>query len=421
MDSLFLALPTSLVLALPLAFAASACDTPGTTQPHVSTHATASAQPQLQTERQTELLGESVHTTVLEPSAPAPAPAPSGPAWTLIETTADATHFEPLSFGVLMNVGERRFTLDEQGQLVEAPARAQQTTARVVGSWPEDAWTVRMRFEERAGTYLRMAKWKGNRRWVPQPIEDMPEDSMWEDEGKWYEMSTEFWSTPGGRGGYLLGFEDYEQERLSFRRLAGQNFAPVDLPWGEDAPGWPRHIHETPSGLLLVFTVNGEDERSHVVERPRCRTHCKVETIALPVDLDERGIGELLSRGEDSVTMGLRADWNSDASTQLLHRDAAGWRVEGAPIEGGEFRDLAAGADEGLFAVIGSGEREQLWHRDRAGEWSSIELPEHEAFAALPADAALELSLTRVDEATIWVAFNSSEAHLVYALPSSAS
>ena len=416
MDSLFLALPTSLVLALPLAFAASACDTPGTTQPHVSTQETASAQPKLHTEQ----LRETVHTKVLEPSEPEPAPEPTGPAWTLIQTTADATHFEPLNFGVLMNVGEQRFTLDEAGQLVEAPARAQKTKAMVVGSWPEDAWTVRMRFEERAGTYLRMAKWKGKRRWVPQPIKDMPEDFMWEDEGKWYELSTEFWGTPGGRGGYLLGFEDYDNETLSFRRLAGENFAPVDLPWGEDAPGWARHIHETPSGLLLVFTANGDSE-SYAVERPRCRTNCKPEAVELPVDLGERGIGMVLSRGEDSVTMGLRPDWGSKTTTQLLHRDAAGWQLEDAPVEDGEFRDMAAGADEGLFAVIGSGERDQLWHRDAAGEWSAVELPDDPTFAAMPTEAALELSVTRVDDHTIWVAFNGPDTHLVYALPSSAS
>lgn len=419
MDSLFLALPTSLVLALPLAFAASACDTPGTTQPHVSTHATASAQPQLKT----DALRESLHSQkILQPTEPEPAPEPVGPAWTLIQTTADATHFEPLDFGVLMNVGEQRFTLDEEGQLVEAPARAQKTKAMVVGSWPEDAWTVRMRFEERAGTYLRMAKWKGNRRWVPQPIKDPLEDTMWTDEGNWHEMMTEFWTTPGGRGGYLLAFEDYENEQLSFRRLGGENFAPVDLPWGEDAPGWARHIHETPSGLLLVFTANGEEDgTSHVVERPRCRTHCKVETVALPLDISERGIGQVLSRGEDSVSVGLRPGWDSDTSNQLLHRDARGWQLDNPPVEGGDFRDLAAGANEGLFAVVGKGEREQLWHRDAEGEWSAIDLPADPTFAAMPANAALELSLTRVDDDTIWVAFNGPSTHLVYELPSSAS
>ncbi|NVB42920.1 hypothetical protein G6O69_34180 [Pseudenhygromyxa sp. WMMC2535] len=336
------------------------------------------------------------------------------PSWTLVGTTEAETHFADLDRGVLMFVGEQRFTIGEAGELVAAPRKAK-SKHEVVGSWPDNAWTVRMRYEERAGIYMRMAKWKGNNRWVPQPIRDLPEDFVWAYEGKWHEFATAFWGSVGGRGGYLLALEDYDNERLLFRRVAGKNFAPVPLDW-DDTRGSVQDIRELPSGRLLVFSeVRGESTfENKVVERAPCRRNCEVETLDLPSVVSDRSYGRMVVRGEDELSVELRNN-ELEISQQLLSRDADGWVVDASPVDEGDFRELAATANVGLLAVVGVGEREQLWQRDAAGAWTAIALPE--GFDALTEGASLDLDVTRVDDETLWVAFNGPDSHAVYALP----
>ena len=218
-----------------------------------------------------------------------------------------------------------------------------------------------------------------------------------------------------------MGLYDYDEERIIFRRLAGENFAPVDLAWDEAEDGRVRELYETPSGRLLVF-VEGKDGQLEVVERPRCRQACTQERVVLSAEFEDKPLGEYVARGEDLVSLGVRASWNADASTQLLHRDAKGWSLEDMPVEQGELRRMVAGSEGALFAVFGfpagkDAEDEQLWHRDGEGQWQALELPEALTAPERAEGIALDLDLARVDEQQIWVAANAGEAHAVYALP----
>ena len=332
------------------------------------------------------------------------------PAWALITTSPEPIDFAPLDRGVVLTTGEQTLVLDE-GELIAAPAKAL-TRGMPRGSWPDNAWVTKIRSEERAGLYIRMSKWKGNKRWVPQPIKDTPE-SLWEDGGKWYGSDGEFWANVGGRGGYLLATFDWDAEAITFRRLAGENFAPVDWAWDYEEDDTPYELVEAPSGRLFAFSRDREGSL-RVDERAFCRQRCKVERHELPKAARDAYPSRSVALDDDHIVLGLRLDYDSVAASRLLIGGMGEWSADAAPVADEGFHDFLPGAAGELFAVVGGveeGASQSLWHRDVAGEWELVELPE-----AVAAEGT-QLELARVDEDTLWVAVNDAETHAVYALP----
>ena len=334
--------------------------------------------------------------------APAPAPDP----WTAIETTSGATDFVDLDRGVLMRVGEDAFVL-EDGELVAAPAKALRRS-EIRGVWPDDAWAVRTLIEERAGFQIQLSKWRGNTRWAAQPIASEDSDVIFETDSKWYEMGSDWWGRPGGRGGYLLGVHDYDADAIEFFRVAGKHYAPAPLAWPEELEGWPRDIYEAPSGRLFVFHSNGDE--TGVIERARCRTHCKLERVELPDGLADHELREFVARPDDQLTASVSEGWDGDAPTKLLHRDRDGWSFEDAPLAGATIERMVA-IGEDLFVILVESEDAQLWRRGAEGAWAPVELPRG---AAPAGEDGLDLAVT--DAGNLWLAVNGAEQHAVYEL-----
>jgi hypothetical protein len=301
---------------------------------------------------------------------------------------------------------EKHMVLADAGSLEPAPKRSFKR-GEIRGSWPENAWTIQIRSEERAGVWLRVAKWRGNNRWVPQPIKNPPE-GLYADDKRWYEASSEWWGRPGGRGGYLLSVYDYENDRIAFKRVAGKNFSPVPLKWDDQKWGWVQDVYEHPSGRLFVFH-EGPGSGNKVLERAKCRKECEVEDRDLP-EVDGP-FGTFVARGDDQLSVQIKNDWEHDAAKKLLHRDADGWKLETAPVADGEFRAMVAGTGGALVAVIGTARGEQLWRRGENTVWERVELPE--GTEPKGPDA---LDLVRVDDQRMWLAINDEGEHAVYEL-----
>jgi len=395
----------SLLLAAPLV---PACEKPSPATadptPHTATQITASA-----ASRAAEIQDGIQSQTLVKPALEAE-PEPELP-WARVASFDAPIDFAPLTTGVLLSAGDQTLTL-EGGELVEAPAKALKH-GPPQGAWPDNAWTTKTRVEERAGLYLRMSKWKGNNRWVAQPIKDVPNDLMWEDDGRWYENYGEFWGHVGGRGGYLLAVYDWE-DTITFRRLAGKNFAPIDWTWDDESnANAPLDVFEAPSGRLFVFSRD-DDGTMNVDERGFCRQNCKVERHEL-AKLEPGAYPKAsVALDDEHLAVGF-AKLDSGPSTKQLAIGGEGqWIVESAPVATKVFHAYTAGASGELFAVVGFGERgdgEQLWHRDREGEWTALALPE-----GVGEDGA-RFELARADADTLWVAVNDDEDHTIYALP----
>lgn len=307
---------------------------------------------------------------------------PATPSWREVMRPAEPLVFEPVTRGVLARSAAGYHDIDASGALVLRP-EIEAPKAPVLGSWPDNAWYIEARKSKLKGDRadldlkeVRLMRLRGDRRWVPQTYKGQ---QRFED----FELSFQI----AGKGGMIVASE------TELTRVDDHAVNPVP---GLSYDGSLMGFFETRSGK--IYTVRNFLGVNYV-QRDCADLECVTrEARQLPFE-GPWSFSKPVTRQQDSISGVAEINTPTGRQIFLLHYDAAGWTLESiASIPVG----LWPTKDGGLWAMVG----EQLLHRDPAGAWREIALPER---AKSPSMAMLR------DFSELWLAATVGDATVVFA------
>ena len=290
----------------------------------------------------------------LVPIAPV-APEPRTLEWEPRASLDERLVFVPLTGGVVASGASGVFELDEQGELVANP-KLELPEGELFGYWPESVWNIQVepmeaqpedegpRFRYRMATLSR-GKWKVERRRGAE---------------RWRDGVVQF--RKGWHGGLLLR-KDTNVTRIGSKRPkprpnARKGRELVDM---FESRAGRLYTISTRSGGLYVQANCGDIKcvEQHARLLPRGTSW------SFTMHTPRRSLdGSMVASNEDSHYL---LSYDKGAS-KAEDRAGSDWVLEPlAQLPRGMWPD----AKGGLWLVIGA----ELWHRDRHGSWSIIELP----------------------------------------------
>ncbi|HEY0133960.1 MAG TPA: hypothetical protein VGB85_07765 [Nannocystis sp.] len=331
------------------------------------------------------------------------------PAWESAMKLDKPVALETLAGGVLLRVDGVPQELAPDGALVEkrtvdVPTKQGTMRTDVEGVWPDDAWSIKVHYGDRAGSDVAFHKWRGGNRWVPQVSEGK---KLWDGE----ELAGYQW-TP--RGGMLLVTQD--DGVASFMRLAGKHAAPQPMTFGS---GYVRDAFESAGGMVFLFVRPEEVDRQGSLEILRS---CKPDEApgcersgGLTLDVvapDRHHLGVMAARNRWSISVVVnRTIGGPDGDHEehaIVHYETGGWKIEAVPGNG-DVRQMLAAPDGGLW-IVTDPKPQSLWHRSDAGKWVAVDLPAELA-------GAQELQVALRDPTHVWLAGNVGDVHAIHAAP----
>lgn len=284
--------------------------------------------------------------------------------WREVTTLAAGTApdgFFPFATGVLAGVAPNFYTADATGAWVpvdglEAPPGA------VSGHWPDESWAFQYKtMNDRAvTTRVRLLRLRG-KRWVPQ--------TLLADQWRFSE------DVGATRKSWKIGYFAVVDRTLL--RVASNGLEAPDLRYR----GSLMDIVDSKAGDVFTLT---EDGGAYYVQTA-CADQACVDANAIPLPPGSWEWAASIPRQKHSVSLTLREPATS-RRTHVLHYETGGWRLEALP-DGNVLLALWPTADGGLWAQTETG----LLHRDPAGAWRKVALPEGvqpigRVFAAMTGD-----------------------------------
>lgn len=254
--------------------------------------------------------------------------------------------FFPFATGVLAGVAPNFYTADAAGAWV--PVDGLENPPGVVsGHWPDESWAFQYQsMHDRAvTTRVRLLRLRG-KRWVPQTLLV----------DQWH-FSDDVGAT---RKSWKIGYFAVVQNTLL--RVASNGLEAPDLRYR----GSLRDIVESKAGD--VFTLS-EDGRTYYVQTACADPSC-VDANAIPLPPGSWEWAASIPRQKHSVSLTLREPATA-RRTHVLHYETGGWKLEALP-DGNALMALWPTADGGLWAQTETA----LLHRDPAGAWRKVALPE---------------------------------------------
>jgi len=325
------------------------------------------------------------------------------PVWTEVHRFAARVTVQPLELGVIL-AGGGTWVLAGHGALVDDPAaladspRALESSDTVVGTWPSDAWRVAVTDVERSSYDLAFYKWRGNR-WVAQSFVPPGE------EGKVRQLSdTEnYWLyRKSPRSGFLLA--DPLALSSGITRIAGAHPAPAGatIPSAEDV----QDFYETRAGSI-VLVGNAEVHVGCAYQQSSC-TAPTVRTLPEKTHAATDSDGERWAAiGRHGFARVMQTIGGPDARLLLVHD---GQHMTLGEIAGDREVQRVLGTTSGVLWVVTSGTgADRLLRRDRAGEWTTVALPE--AIADAPT-----IGIALRDAERLWVVGMTGDAATAFEL-----
>lgn len=290
----------------------------------------------------------------LVPIAPV-APQPRTLEWEPRASLDERLVFVPLTGGVVARASGQVFELDEQGALAANP-KLELPEGELLGYWPDSVWNIQVEpmeaqpEDEGPRFYYRMAtlsrgKWKIERRRGAE---------------RWRDGVVQF--RKGWHGGLLLR-KDTNITRIGSKRPkprpnARKGRELVDM---FESRAGRLYTVSTRSGGLYVQANCGDPQCIEL----NARLLPRGTSWSFSMHTPRRSLdGSMVASNEGSHYL---LSYDKGAS-KAEDRAGSDWVLEPLPqLPAGMWPD----AKGGLWLIVGA----ELWHRDRKGAWSSVELP----------------------------------------------
>lgn len=298
----------------------------------------------------------------------------AAPAWQLVGTASERPLVHAVESVVFVSAGPRLYDAAAGEPLVASTTRAiglaRRPVARMLGTWPDDAWLLTFEGAMTRGSgghKFHLWRWQGER-WARQTRAVLVGDGV-----------PEVYRWTAGR---VLELRCEDRPILGFVAHGGEGAAPAPLERADLTSFCPWLFFAAPSGeVFAVDPVRAEPPGLQVVRR--CMTCDEPVREALPVP---RPCGQPPTTSLWGLMAPVRPDpreaviavhtsvtvedgLSRHSGTFLLRRGADAWTVEAVP-GGGAIGGLTVAADGAQWAAT-----DRLLRRAPGGVWTAVPLP----------------------------------------------